>query len=282
MITAKELSERFEVSRRTIYRDIDTLSATGIPVYTNKGKGGGISLIENFVLNKSMLSDQEQDEILMSLQSLNAMAFSNIEPVLNKLSVLFKKRGKNWIDVDFSRWASDDRAKFNVIKTAILSTTVISFDYFSSAGEKTTRTVEPLKLIFRGQSWYLYSFCRNKNNFRMFKIPRIKNLTCSSELFNRNIPDNIWSNFEQAPKEKMVTLVLRIDARMAYRIYDEFEHESIVKNIDESYTVTVNFPENDWVYGYVLSYSNYAEVLEPKHIRESVKERFEKGLKKYL
>ena len=107
-ITAKELSERFEVSIRTIYRDVETLSISGIPIYTSKGKGGGISLIEDFVLNKSVLSEKEQNEILMSLQSLNATKFMNVEPVLKRLSTIFNRESTNWIDVDFSKWGSDD------------------------------------------------------------------------------------------------------------------------------------------------------------------------------
>ncbi len=281
-ITARELSEHFEVSMRTIYRDIDTLSGAGIPIYTSKGKGGGISLLDNFVLKKSMLSEQEQDEILMSLQSLNAVKLPDIEPVLNKLSIIFNKQGKNWIDVDFSHWGSDNREKFNLLKTAILSANVVSFDYFSSAGEKTARVVEPLKLVFKGQSWYLYGFCRAKDDFRIFKITRIKSLMDSTEVFKRNIPNVIWDNSEQACRNRMVTIILKIDARMAYRLYDEFDQEYIIKNADGSFTATATFPEDEWIYGYILSYGNYAEVLEPKHIREIVKKKLEEGLKKYL
>lgn len=282
-ITAKELSKHFEVSVRTIYRDVDTLSAAGIPIYTNKGKGGGISLIDNFVLNKSMLSEQEQNEILMSLQGLNAMKFPDIEPVLNKLSIFFNKQGTNWIDVDFSHWGSDEneREKFNLIKTAIMGKNIITFDYFSSYGEKTQRTVEPIKLIFKGQSWYLYGFCRVKNDFRVFKITRIKNICLLNQTFKRDIPKDIWNIFK-SHKDGIVTLVLKIDARMAYRIYDEFDQECIQKNADGSFTVTVAFPEDEWVYGYILSYGNYAEIIEPKHIREIVKRKLEEGLKKYL
>jgi len=283
-ITAKELSEHFEVSVRTIYRDIDTLSIAGIPIYTNKGKGGGISLIEDFVLNKSVLSEKEQNEILMSLQSLNAMKFIDVEPVLKRLSTIFNKESTNWIDVDFSQWGSDDseKEKFNIIKTAIISTKMVSFDYFSSYGEKTLRTVEPLKLIFKGQGWYLYGFCRLKGEFRIFKITRIKNLSLLNETFKREIPNDIWGEGDKSYKNKMVTLILKIDERMAYRLYDEFDQENIVKNSDGSFTATTTFPDGDWIYGYVMSYGEYAEVLEPKDIREIIKRKFEEGLKKYL
>lgn len=281
-ITAKELAERFEVSVRTIYRDVDTLSAAGIPVCTNKGKGGGISLIEGFVLDKSILSEQEQNEILMSLQSLSAVKCPDMEPVLRKMGAFFNKQGMNWIDVDFTRWGSDgsEREKFRMLKTAILSRTMVTFDYFSSYGEKTERTVEPVKLVFKGQGWYLYGFCRVKNDFRMFKITRIRNLCCLSETFQRDVPDDVFGD-SNSSSTSMVTLVLKIQESMAYRIYDEFDQEYIHKNPDGSFTVTATFPQGEWIYSYVLSYGSEAEVLEPKHVREIIKKKLEEALKKY-
>ena len=283
-ITARELSEHFEVSVRTIYRDVETLSIAGIPIYTNKGKGGGISLIEDFVLNKSVLSEKEQNEILMSLQSLKATRFLNVEPVLKRLSTIFNKENPNWIDVDFSTWGSDnnEKEKFNILKIAILSAKTVSFDYFSSYGEKTLRTVEPLKLVFKGQGWYLYGFCRTKGEFRIFKITRIREMNLLEETFVRDIPIDIWNEGDKSYENKMVTLTLKIDKRMAYRIYDEFELENINENPNGSFTATVTFPEGDWIYGYVMSYGEYAEVIEPKYIREIIKRKFQDGLRKYF
>lgn len=283
-ITAKELAQQFEVSVRTIYRDIDILSAGGIPIYTNKGKGGGISLMDDFVLNKSMLSATEQNEILMSLQSLHAVKVPEIDKVLTKLRTIFNKQVINWIDVDFSHWGSNDseREKFDILKAGILRATIVSFDYCSSDGEKNKRIVEPVKLVFKGRSWYLYGYCQTKGGFRIFKITRIKNIHSSTEEFTRKISDDIWGEPQQSYNEGMITLILRIDARMEYRVYDEFDQDLIVKNTDGSFTVSVTFPENEWVYGYVLSYGNYAEVLEPQHIREIVKKKFQDGLQRYL
>ncbi|AFS77842.1 DeoR family transcriptional regulator [Gottschalkia acidurici 9a] len=282
-VTAKELSEHFEVSTRTIYRDIDTLSGIGIPLYTNKGKYGGISILDNFVLNKSILSDQEQNEILMSLQSLKSIKFPEIDSVLNKLSTFFNKREKEWIDVDFSDWSSDDSEseKFNLIKIAILNKSVLVFDYFSSYGEKTKRTVEPMKLLFKGQGWYIHGFCRVKNDFRIFKIKRIKNICSLNETFKRETPKDIWSNFKSR-NNSVITLVLKIDKSMAYRVYDEFDPECIQKDNDGHFIVNTTFPEAEWIYGYILSYGNSIEVLSPKHIREEIKIKLENGLKKYL
>lgn len=284
-ITARELAEHFEVSKRTIYRDIETLSMAGIPLYTNKGKGGGINILPEFILNKSLLSGSEQDEILSGLQSLSALNVPNVDPVLNKLATIFNKKNASWIDVDFSHWGSDnsEKEKFKLLKNAILEKNVIIFDYYSSYGEiSKQRFVEPMKLVFKGQSWYVYGYCKLKATYRMFKVTRIKNLVVSNEHFNRNLPKDILDTSDDSYKTKMITIVLKIHSKMAYRVFDEFGSENITKNVDGSFTVKSTIPESDWIYGYIMSYGEYAEVLEPIYIRETIVNKFKEGLKKYL
>lgn len=283
-ITAKELSEHFEVSQRTIYRDVDTLCAAGIPIYTNKGKGGGISLLPEFVLNKSLLSDAEQNQVLSSLQSLKVLSVPGADSVLSKLAALFNKSNTSWIDVDFSNWSNDDneREKFKLLKNAILENKIIEFEYYSSYGEKSARAVEPLKLVFKGQGWYVYGFCRLKKDYRMFKITRMRNLLISGDSFDRDIPEDIWKDSRASYTNKMTTLILKIDNKMAYRLFDEFPPENIQSNADGNFTVRMTIPESDWIYGYIMSYGEFAEVLEPKHIREAMAIKYEKALEKYL
>ena len=115
-ITAKELAEHFEVSVRTIYRDIDILSSAGIPVYFQRGKSGGIKLMDNYIINKSLFSQDEQNEILYALQSLNATNYPNNNKTLSKLSTIFNKKSDNWIKIDFSRYNCDDSTLFEKIK----------------------------------------------------------------------------------------------------------------------------------------------------------------------
>lgn len=150
-VTAGELAEHFEVSVRTIYRDIDALCQGGIPIYTSQGKGGGISLIDDFVLDKSLLSEKEQDKILMALQSLSAVQYPELDNVLLKLSGLFRKNNINWVEVDFSNWGSNKKQQqiFGLLKGAILEQLVITFSYFNIYGEKEYRKVEPFKLTFK-------------------------------------------------------------------------------------------------------------------------------------
>jgi predicted DNA-binding transcriptional regulator YafY len=160
-MTASELAKHFEVSVRTIYRDIDILSAAGIPVYTTQGKGGGISIQENFVLNKSLISEQEQKQILMALQGINIVDAENTSALLSKLSGVFQKQNINWIEVDFSDWIKNDVSDsvFDRLKNAIFQSRKVSFIYYSGKGEAAKRVVEPLKLVFKNKDWFLYGYC---------------------------------------------------------------------------------------------------------------------------
>ncbi len=282
-ITASHLAEHFEVSQRTIYRDVDVLSAAGIPIYANKGKGGGIFLQENYVIEKSMLSEREQIEILGYLQSMRALNVPDVESILKKLAILFDKNGVNWIDVDFSYWGSnaEEKEKFNLLRNAVINKNALKFNYSSSQGEMTERIIEPLKILFKGQAWYVYGFCTVKSDYRTFRLTRIKNLVPLNEKFTRNIPEDIWGE-PQCVGNNKIKIVMKISPDMSYRVYDEFMQESVTKNEDGSFTVKVNLPENEWLYGYLLSFANYGEVIEPEHIREILKIKLEKNLRKYL
>ncbi len=279
-ITAKKLSEHFEVSVRTIYRDVETLGAAGIPVYMSKGKGGGISLLDNFVLNKSILSDNEQNEILAALQSLNAIKYPEVDNVILKLGSLFKKIDFNWIDVDFSSWGDSDREKFSLLKTAVVNKKIITFEYYSSYGEKTSRTVEPLQLWFKDKTWYLRGYCLTKQAYRIFKLNRIKNIIITENAFDRELPQVILDGATRE-NSNIVQLKLHFKACVAYRVYDEFDESNIIRNEDGSFEVTVRYDEDDWVYGYILSFGSSVEVIEPEHIRGIVVGKLEEALSVY-
>jgi predicted DNA-binding transcriptional regulator YafY len=282
--TAKELAERFGVSRRTIYRDVDTLSLTGIPIYTEKGKGGGISLLPDFVLNKSILSEQEQNEILSALQSLSNIKTAGADQVLQKLSTIFNKTAANWLEVDFSDWSFANGDAFNDFKTAILERLIVEFDYHSTYGEKTHRRIEPIQIWFKSKAWYIKGFCLTRQDIRLFKLTRVKNLAVTDEHFPER--DLITAIPNPGPDERQtrdVNLKLKIAPEMAYRVYDEFDEDHIERQSDGSFIVSATWLEDElWLYGAILSYGEYIEVLEPEYIRKIMNEKTQKILKKYL
>jgi putative transcriptional regulator len=279
-ITAKELATHFEVSARTIYRDIDILSSAGIPVYFQRGKHGGIKLMDNYIMNKSLLSQKEQNEILYALQSLNATNYPNNDKTFLKLSSIFNQKANNWIKIDFSRYNNDDNTLFEKLKEAILTKQTVKFDYFNTKGEHSERTADPLTLWFKEKAWYLFAYCHEKIDIRQFKITRIKNLTLTNEYFEKTIKDFEINNNKSTVKSVKVTV--EIDKSQAYRVYDEFSEENINKMEDGNFEVTMENPENEWVYGYLLSFGEYLKVKKPERIKKILFKKIEKMKKNYL
>lgn len=270
--TGKELAGRFEVSVRTIYRDIETLSSAGIPIYTNQGKGGGIVILDNFVLNKSVLSEKEQNEILLALQNLSAARYPDISSILSRLSSLFKKSDVNWIEVDFSPWGSDERKKqnFNALKIAIIRKQIITFEYFNTSGVKSVRRVEPIKMIFKDKAWYLKAYCYDKKAYRTFKISRMANIGITEDVFGQRTQVESTAELTDNQIQQFIDVRLKISPAGAYRIYDDFSEEEIIKHEDGSFTVITSMPEGDGLSNYILSYGSVIEAIEPQSLRDTV------------
>lgn len=185
-ITAAKLAERFEVSVRTIYRDVEALSMAGIPVYARKGKNGGISLTDSFVLDKMMLSKEEQETILAALNGMQQAGAADEEETLKKLGSFFQIERESWVAIDFSDWSGRRGELFEQIKRAILQQKLLRFDYYGQSNVMKSRTVEPVQLVFKEFTWYLRAFCRERNAMRMFKVMRMKRVECLEEGF---LPD---------------------------------------------------------------------------------------------
>lgn len=278
--TAPELAQKFEVSIRTIYRDIDSISSAGIPVYATQGKGGGISILNDYTLDKSLFSEQEQEQMLTALQGMVATTEENSNELLTKLSGLFQINSTNWIEVDFSDWAhrTPQQDTFNIIKEAIFQKRVISFCYFSGKGNKEKRNVRPIRLVFKSKSWYLYSFCLLRNDYRFFKLTRIKELEMLSETFTQDFtPTKIE---KQIQVENTVAVKLKFARQAAFRVYDEFT-DSITEDSQGNLYVQIDLPDNEVLYSYVMSFSDSVEIIEPQSIREQMKKRLQKMQEKY-
>lgn len=280
--TAPELAEKFEVSVRTIYRDIDIISSMGIPVYAMQGKGGGITLLDNFVLDKSLLSTREKEQILMALQGIIATEPNNSDELLTKLGSLFQTKNTNWIEVDFSNWVKRNPSQdiFQLMKSAIFSRNVISFQYFSSNRESTKRRVEPLKLVFKSKDWYLYGFCLIRNDYRFFKLTRIKEMEIQAEVYSREILSTC-SIGKQMDIQNAIAVTLKFDQDMAFRVYDEFA-EGVTEDKQGNLYVRTNLPDSDTLYSYLFSFADSVEIVEPENIREQVKNKLAAMQKKYV
>ena len=281
VVTAGELSQRFEVSTRTIYRDIETLSTAGIPVYMSKGKGGGISLLPNYILNKTVITEQEREEILSSMYAVNAVDLLGADTALRKLASLFGGQNTDWIEVDFSSWGDipGETELFQNLKNAILKCQVLEFGYSSAKGQQTRRQVEPLKLCFKGGAWYLYGFCRYREDYRFFKLHRIREMERLEEHFLRSCPKEVVMQENTYGREEIVEVELKLSPQVAYRVYDEFDN--CKKLSDGSFEVTLTCPNNDWLYSYIATFRGQCQVVNPPEVRRKIKEELQQALAQY-
>ena len=280
-VTANELADKFEVSVRTIYRDIDSISSVGVPIFTTQGKGGGIKIDNEFILNKSLFDTNEKEQIIAALQGLEKTNEAYKSELITKLSALFKIKNSNWIEIDFTSWGSNNTYQdlFNALKTTIINKNIISFSYNSSKAEKINRKVKPIRLLFKEQDWYLYAFCLLRNDFRYFKLSRMKDLEVLAINYEDNFENVVLK--KELKYENIVNIKLKFDKSVAFRVYDEF-NEAIEEDEKGNLYVEIKIPNNYKLYNYIFSFGSNVEILEPKEIRNQFKNIIDELAKKYI
>ncbi len=263
--TAPELAAEFEVSTRTVYRDVEALSSAGIPIYAEPGRNGGIYLLQDFVLDRAILSENERQEILTAMQSIFATGYTGGKEMLTKLSALFNINTRNWLEVDFSRWGKDtyDHSKFENLKTAVIQCREIKIVYENTNGKRSKRIVQPLKISYKSKEWYLKAFCMEKQDFRIFKLNRILKL----ELLENTFVPKPYPDKENPLPQTYPQIVLLFSKEMAYRVYDEFDTTEIKYQQNGDLLVCAEMPVDAWLVGYLLSFGAQVEVIEPKYLK---------------
>lgn len=268
-VTAAELAEKFEVSVRTIYRDIDALSEAGIPVYAEKGRNGGISLLDNFVLDRAILSEGERQDILAALQSLTATGNTCDKATMEKLTALFQLPDDNWYEVDFSRWGEHtrDNDKFEALKRAVICHKCVMISYVGAYKAESSRIIHPLKLLYKSRAWYVKAYCTEKKDFRVFKLSRIIGWKLLEEEFTP-------ISYPEPPEEETASerdsepIVLRFPKELAYRVYDEFDIKQVQEQENGDLLVTATMPQDAWLTGFLLSFGSQVEVVSPLYLRD--------------
>lgn len=277
-VKAQELAELFDVSVRTIYRDVDTLSRAGIPVVSYQGANGGISLLEGYRVDKHVLTKEELTAISLALKSvLTSYEDPHAEAVLEKIIGIAEEEVKRSFDhvfVDYSPWGHNPifREKLTLLKQAIETMTCVAFSYSDGEAKVSNRVIDPHTLVEKGRAWYIYGFCHSRQEFRLFKVARIKELKLCMEEFTRkeiHLSDLPWDKEWHGP-EKTISLKLAFNPEIRSQMEEMFG----VENIDDDQPiVSMDIPENEWLYGFILSFTDRIEVLKPEHIREIVRER---------
>lgn len=218
----------------------------------------------------------------MALQSVSATGQIDVKDSLIKLKNVFKKNDTDWIEIDFSGWeqSEDEKKNFELLKAGIMNYNCVTFSYYNNKGEVSKRIIEPYKLVFKGNKWYVYGYCRKRNDFRFFKLTRIEELEILKETFIKN--DNIHMDLNYTVESvETVRVKLKIKMSAAPRVYDEFR-KGIIKPYGDSLIVEADIPQNQWIYNYFLGYGDEIEILEPEIMRKEFKNFVDIILKKYL
>ena len=292
-VQAKELAEMFDVSVRTILRDIDTINLAGIPIITYQGVNGGISIAEGYRLDKSVLSTGDMATIVSTLKGVAAsIPDSRYDVLVEKLKIPLSTSQLELLDlksrqmiIDLSPWGTNGQiqGRISLLCQAIENCREIEVIYVDGGGTKTTRQLEPYSLLLKGQAWYLYAWCLLRQDFRLFKLVRIKNIRLTDRVYqSREIPTAEQGYFENQWQEtaKLVELDLLFDKNME-NVVEECFGEEIMRQNDGKIMVKACLPENNWLYGYLLSFGSGMEVVNPPHIRSTLAAIAEKIYKTY-
>lgn len=282
-VTAPCLAEQFEVSRRTINRDIEDLCKAGIPIVTKQGVNGGISIMENYKLDKTLFTHGEMLDILAGLRSLCSVNGTNrYGQLMEKLSAGSSDFmvGNQSVLIDLSSWYKDSLAhKIELIRTAIDKCRELEFVYYSPKGES-VRRIEPYYLIFQWASWYVWGWCKERKAFRLFKLNRMDNLQMSEEVFvKRRVPMPDLSNEKIFPGGIKAKALFEPECK--WRLVEEFGSGSFVQQGDGKLLFQADYTDRENLITWLLSFRDKVELLEPEDIRAEIKVSIERMKKKY-
>ncbi|HCJ94765.1 MAG TPA: YafY family transcriptional regulator [Sphaerochaeta sp.] len=282
-IGAQELADMFEVSLRTIYRDVDSINRAGIPVLSTPGVGGGFEIMQEYKLDKKVFSTADLSAILMGLSSLSSMIRGDelVNALAKVKSFIPTERAKditlkaNQICIDMSPWMGNRNVQpyLNILRTALQESKLLSFSYADRYGNTTTRTAEPYQLVLKSSHWYWQGYCHTRNDFRLFKLARTANLQILEETFTPRENPKPQLDITDMVETLQTEIRIRIHRSVMDRVleYCTYDHFSPVG--EEHYLVDFPFIENDYYYNILFGFGNACECLGPLPIRTEIKRR---------
>jgi len=282
-IGAHELADMFEVSPRTIYRDIDSINMAGIPVRSTSGVGGGFEIMQKYKIDKKVFSTADLSAILMGLSNLSTMIRGDelVNALAKVKSFIPADRAKdielkaNQIYIDLSPWMGNTHIQpyLEIIKTALQESKLLSFEYADRYGNKTERTAEPYQLVLKSSHWYWQGYCHKRNDFRLFKLSRTSNLQMQDEFFTPRDYQKPQLDITDIVATMQTKIKIRIHKSVMDRVLDYCAYEHFSPDGDQHYIVSFPFIENEYYYNILFGFGDKCECLEPLHIRTEMKRR---------
>lgn len=283
-ISTSELAEKLEVSRRTIFRDIDALCIAGMPIMVTRGAHGGVSLMKSYKVDKKLFTPKDVQGLITSLQSYYQLLESKeIATILTKLYSMSEEshlldpsvnRQKFSVDLEPNEGNRSLRKLLKMIEIAINKNRYLLFNYIDKNGEMSARKVEPYKVVFKESKWYLQAFSIERNDYRIFKLARMSNACLTEDMFSPRDFIPLPMDGSSWKMQELVPVIIKIDRSIKDKVIERFGEENIIAQQEHSYLVKYPVAENDEGYNILLAFGNKCEIIEPIRIRE--------GFKKYL
>lgn len=285
-VQAHELADQLQVSLRTVYRDLESLNLSGIPIVSYTGAEGGFEIMENFRLDRQLLSYDELKSLTLALQGLHSTGTMNedkMERLMDKVGAMVvqteqgRTTDKDHMRIDFSPWNNNeaDRAKFDLLRKTVQERRVVTFTYVDGKGEVTIdRSVEPMELILKGYVWYLYGYCLKQNDYRTFRLSRIRDFKVLLTSFEPRTVDTPSSNeaCEMPEAQRVVNLVLRFQGEAKASAADHFEDHELEWQSDDSLIVRTSLPDQPWIIGFLLHFKTELIVIEPPALARKLRD----------
>ena len=271
-VTAPYLAEKFEVSRRTILRDLDDICRAGIPIVTTQGGDGGISIAEGYKLDKCVLTTSELQSIISGLRSLNGIEKpTHLEQLVSKLSPgaesVVSLRDSIVIDLA-AHYQNSLSEKIALIKSAIAGRRLVQFDYYYSKGT-TLRVIEPYFIAFKWSSWYVFGYCTDRQDFRLFKLNRLWSLRLRDDSFTpRDIPPDRLDLDASYHDTNIITALFEPDCR--YRLIEDYGFESFSETDDGKLLFSVGYTNKDYILSWFLGFGDKARILSPPDLAHEI------------
>ncbi len=282
--SASELAKKYDCSVRSIYRYIDEMTVSGIPIDVVRGSNGGIYISDAFKLPKGLMTKEEYEKTVKALQVMNEQfADPALVSAMEKLSAQVKAEKQDLtfsgnILVDSGTWGDEHRfsEKLALVERAIEEREILDIDYFSRSGERTQRKILPHLLVYKQNIWYVYAYCNMRGAFRLFKLGRMRTILKTGETFEKmsfkreDIPLKFWYESEQA-----VFALFEISTEALPFAEEWLGIDNVIKRGDK-YFAEVSLPNDESLVGKILSVGAGFKVLSPASLAERVKQEAQK------
>lgn len=290
-VSSQELADMFEVSPRTIYRDIESINLAGIPVLAVPGVNGGFEILPEYKIDKKVFSADELSSILMAVTNLSGMTggteavhalakLKNIIPPEKEHEINLKV---NQIKIDTSLWIGNGNLApyLEIIKNALQESKLISFTYIDGHSNKSERTIEPYQLVLKGSNWYVQGFCLTKKDFKFFRLSRMLDLKLISKTFTPRDYEEPVLDFDEELQKLQIEIKLRVHKSILDRVLEHCTFDKISLDDEEHYLVNYPFIDREYYYDMLLNFGEKCECLAPESVRQKLKEKIEKLLRVY-